>query len=105
MHRGSTWLFVHLLFTTNNNLLLINPAECPITLMQILFEKRMISIDTNVNPRVFSLAATLFGGREGGRPEGDREEGMEGRMEGVREGERDGGSEGGRKEGKRDGEA
>ena len=93
MHRVSTWLFVHLLFTTNNNLLLINPAECPITLMQILFEKRVISIYTNVNPRGFSLAATLFGGRDGGR-EGDREEGMEGRMEGVREGEREEGMEG-----------
>ena len=93
-------MFVHLLFTTNSNLLLINPAECPITLMQILFEKRMISIYTNVNPRGFSLAATLFGGREG-----DSEEGMEGRSEGGRKGGRDGGSEGGRKEGKRDGEA
>ena len=86
MHRGSTWLFVHLLFTTNSNLLLINPAECPITLMQILFEKRMISIYTNVNPR----------GKDGGK---------DGGSEGGRKGGRDGGSEGGRKEGKRDGEA
>ena len=85
MHRGSTWLFVHLLFTTNSNLLLINPAECPITLMQILFEKRMISIYTNVNPRGFSLAATLFGGREGGRGEGGREIGRKGWREGWRE--------------------
>ena len=93
MHRGSTWLFVHLLFTTNNNLLLINPAECPITLMQILFEKRMISIYTNVNHRGFSLAATLFGGREEGGREGGRKGWREG-MGGVREGERDGGKEG-----------
>ena len=82
-------MFVHLLFTTNSNLLLINPAECPITLMQILFEKRMISIYTNVNPRGFSLAATLFGGREGGR-----EIGRKGWREGVREGEREEGMEG-----------
>ena len=68
-------MFVHLLFTTNNNLLLINPAECPITLMQILFEKRMISIYTNVNPRGFSLDPNTIWreiGRKGWR-EGSRE--------------------------------
>ena len=73
--------------------------------MQILFEKRMISIYTNVNPRGFSLDPNTIwreGGREGGR-EGDREEGMEGRMEGVREGEREEGMEGRREWGREKG--
>ena len=52
----------------------------------------MISIYTNVNHRGFSLAATLFGGREGGREEGM--EGRDGGSEGGRKGGRDGGKEG-----------
>ena len=53
------------------HLLLINPAECSIILMQIICKESTISIYTNAHPRGWE------GGREGGR-EGGKEGGREG---------------------------